>query len=118
MSQINECDYCLAAHSMMAQGIGLGKADVLDARHGKASDSRTDAILKFAAKLVVDRGHAADSDVDGLRTAGLTDGEIGEVIANVALNIFTNYFNHVADTEVDFPAAEPLAEESAALLTN
>jgi hypothetical protein len=49
-----------------------------------------------------------DADVERLRRAGYTDGEVGEVVANVALNIFTN-FNHVAATELDFPAAPDLA---------
>ncbi|MBV9513345.1 MAG: hypothetical protein JO280_04755 [Mycobacteriaceae bacterium] len=51
----------------------------------------------------------ADEDVEQLRRAGYTDGEVGEIVANVALNLFTNYFNHVAATELHFPAAPDLA---------
>ena len=50
-----------------------------------------------------------DADVERLRRAGYTDGEVGEIVANVVLNLFTNYFNHVAATELDFPAAPDLA---------
>lgn len=50
-----------------------------------------------------------DQDVAGLREHGFTDGDIAEIVANTALNIFTNHFNHVADTVVDFPAAPKLA---------
>jgi alkylhydroperoxidase family enzyme len=64
--------------------------------------------LEFARKVVQDRGVVEDADVDQLRQAGYTDGEVGEIVASVALNIFTNYFNHVAGTEVDFPAVPSL----------
>ena len=50
-----------------------------------------------------------DDDVEQRRRAGYTDGQVGEIVANVALNLFTNYFNHVAGTELDFPAAPDLA---------
>ena len=59
--------------------------------------------MAFARKIVEDRGHVSDEDVEEVRRAGYTDGEIAEIVANVAMTIFTNYFNHVADTEVDFP---------------
>ena len=56
-----------------------------------------------------DRGHVSDEDVAEVRRAGYNDGEIAEIVANVALNVFTNYFNRVADTEIDFPAVQSLA---------
>jgi alkylhydroperoxidase family enzyme len=58
---------------------------------------------------VGERGHVSDEDLQALRDEGFSDGDITEVVANVALNIFTNYFNHVADPEIDFPQAECLA---------
>ena len=61
--------------------------------------------MAFARKLVDHRGRVSDADIDLLRQAGYHDGEIGEIVANVALSIFTNYFNNVAETEIDFPAA-------------
>ena len=74
-----------------------------------AADPREQAALALAERIVTERGHVSDDDIDVVRQAGYTDGEITEIVANVALNIFTNYFNHVAETEVDFPAAPPLA---------
>ena len=62
-----------------------------------------DAGLRFAQAIVVQRGEVSDADLASVRKAGYTDGEITEIVANVAVNIFTNYFNHVARTEVDFP---------------
>jgi len=64
--------------------------------------------LSFAKQLVQKRGEIEDEEVDELRQAGYTDGEIAEIVANVALSIFTNYFNHVAETQVDFPEVPAL----------
>ena len=111
VGQKNNCDYCVAAHSAIGAGAGLDEASLVAARQSKSDDSKTDAILKFSTKLVENLGLVSDEDVAFLKSRSLTEGEIGEVVANVALNIFTNYFNHVAETEVDFPepAALPVA---------
>jgi uncharacterized peroxidase-related enzyme len=103
VGQQNECDYCLAAHSAIGTSVGLDQATLIAARQGKASDAKTDAILKFASRLLATHGKVDDEDVNSLTNQGLSEGEIAEVIANVVLNIFTNYFNHVAETEIDFP---------------
>jgi len=52
-----------------------------------------------------------DRDLDAVRAAGFDDGVIAEVVAHVALNIFTNYLNHVAGTDIDFPKVPALAPE-------
>jgi uncharacterized peroxidase-related enzyme len=103
VSEANQCDYCVSAHSFLASKAGLKESDLLDARHGTSSNIRINAALTFARKIVEDRGHVNDEDVDEVRRAGYTDGEIAEIVANVCMSIFTNYFNHVAGTEVDFP---------------
>jgi alkylhydroperoxidase family enzyme len=63
--------------------------------------------LAFAKKGVQNRANVSDQEIDHLRKVGYTDGEIAEVVANVALTVFTNYFNQVAQTDVDFPKIEP-----------
>jgi uncharacterized peroxidase-related enzyme len=108
VSEANQCDYCLSAHTYLGSQAGLSESDLLDARHGTAADERTNAALVFARKVVDDRGHVSDEDVEQLRQAGYNDGQIAEIVANVVLTIFTNYFNHVAGTEVDFPAVPVL----------
>jgi uncharacterized peroxidase-related enzyme len=109
VSEANQCNYCLSAHSFLGRKAGLSETEVLDARHGTAADEKTDAALVFARKIVEDRGHVSDEDVEEIRQAGYTDGEIAEIVANVALSTFTNYFNRVADTDIDFPVAHSLA---------
>ena len=59
--------------------------------------------------VVAQRGHVSDDALNTVRAAGYSDGEIGEIVAHVALNVFTNYFNSVAQTDIDFPIAPELA---------
>ncbi len=111
--QANDCRYCLAAHSLMGKGVGLCEDEIIAARQGTAGDPKEAAAVAFASKIVENRGRVTDGDVEAVRSAGYSDGEITEIIANVALNLFTNYFNHVTDPMIDFPAAPDLASQSA-----
>ncbi len=108
VGEANRCDYCLAAHAALGRLAGLSDEEIADSRTGNSPDSKAQAVLRFAQKLVRDRGFVSDDDVNALRKVGLGDPEISEVVAVVALNLFTNYFNHVAGTEVDFPKVAPV----------
>jgi uncharacterized peroxidase-related enzyme len=103
VAEANGCDYCLSAHTVLGKGAGLSQEDIDRARDAASNDPKTTAILRFARAVVAERGKVAASDLDAFRRAGGTDGEAIEVIANVVLNVFTNYVNLVADTEIDFP---------------
>jgi uncharacterized peroxidase-related enzyme len=109
VGQSNECDYCVAAHSLLGKMAGLQANQLMEARRGvAASDPIGQAALQLARRMLNTRGEVSDADLSAARSAGLNDAQIAEVIAHVALNIFTNYFNRVAHTEVDFPKV-PLA---------
>jgi AhpD family alkylhydroperoxidase len=99
----NLCDYCLSAHMFIGNKVGLTREEITDAIRARAADPKTDAILKLARGIIVERGELTDSELQRARGADLTDGEIVEVVANVVLNIFMNYLDHVARTVVDFP---------------
>jgi uncharacterized peroxidase-related enzyme len=103
VSEIDGCDYCLSAHSALGKGAGLGQGDLDKAREARADDPRLAATLAFAKAITDKRGHVNDEDVDAVRRAGLSDAEMLDVVANVALTTFTNYLNEVAGTEIDFP---------------
>jgi uncharacterized peroxidase-related enzyme len=107
VAESNMCGYCLSVHVSIGDRVGLSEKDITDARRAIAPTARIDAFLKLARNLVVQRGEIGDSDLERARACGLTDGEIVETIANVALNILTNYVNHVARTLVDFPEVKP-----------
>ena len=72
-------------------------------------EAKTAALLKFARTVVSKQGVVDDADVEAVRTAGYGDAEVAEVVAHVALNVFTNYFNNVAGTAIDFPRAPALS---------
>jgi uncharacterized peroxidase-related enzyme len=99
----NGCDYCLSAHTVLGSLTGLTNEALQSAQNGEASDPKSAAALRFALKVVRHRGHLDASEVPLLRSAGFSDAAIVEIIAVVAVNIFTNYFNHIAATEIDFP---------------
>jgi uncharacterized peroxidase-related enzyme len=108
VAQANGCDYCLSAHSAIGRMVGLTAEQIRDSRLGTAVDPKADALIRFARKVVETRGRVSDADLEDVRDAGFDDGAIAEVVAHVALNVFTNYFNNVADTDIDFPTAQPL----------
>ncbi len=103
VGELNGCQYCLSAHSALGKMVGLGEEEIADSRRGVSPDRKTAAVLQFARTVVAERGWVSDDDVASLRAAGTTDAELAEIVGVVALNIFSNYFNHVAGTEVDFP---------------
>jgi len=111
-SEANSCDYCLAALCAIGTGHGLSAADITGGRAAKSSDPKSDAVLKFAKRLVTEKGHVSEEDVRTVKSAGLTDGEIVEVIATVVFGFFTNYLNNALKTDVDFDAATPLARST------
>lgn len=107
VAEINYCGYCLSAHTYIGGKVGLNEKEIADARHVTAASDKTDAILKLARSIIVQRGEVSDADFKAARAAGLGDAEIVETVANVSLNILTNYLNHVARTVVDFPEVKP-----------
>lgn len=105
VGESNDCHYCVAAHTYI--GEKMLKTDIATieaARLGKSEDAKTQAILQFAKTLVNKSGRVTDADVNAVKEAGVTDTEIAEIVAHVALNVLTNYFNNTANTVVDFPA--------------
>jgi uncharacterized peroxidase-related enzyme len=104
VAQVNGCDYCLSAHSYLGLNLArISPEEVALNRSGRSSDPKADAAVRFAAKVVRERGHVSDADLETVRVAGFNDGQIVEIICVVAENIFTNLLNVVADTDIDFP---------------
>jgi uncharacterized peroxidase-related enzyme len=111
VAQANECDYCLAAHSAIGRMTGLTAEQIRDSRLGSAVDPRANALIRLALKVMETRGSVSEADLDEARQGGFDDEVIAEVVANVALDIFTNYFNRMAETDLDFPKAPELNPE-------
>lgn len=105
VASANECHYCMSAHKFIATNLGVDTFEAGRNLAGQSSNARTEAILQFVRAVVAGRGRIEDSagELSHLRGHGVTDEEIVEIIANIALNLYTNYFNQIVDTEIDFP---------------
>ncbi|MGE8546147.1 carboxymuconolactone decarboxylase family protein [Alcaligenes sp. WGS1538] len=102
----NRCEYCLAAHTALGGKAGLSEETLAKAQKGQSDDPRTAAALAFVLKLVDKRGQVSEADVQAVRQAGFDEGQVVELIAVTALNLFTNYVNVALDVPVDFKAVE------------
>ena len=102
------CEYCVAAHTVVGKMAGMSIEETIAARRGKLNDPKLNALATFVLALHEKRGWMSDEDVAAFRDAGYGDAHISEVIAVYALNILTNYINHVNQTEIDFPEPPPL----------
>ena len=102
----NSCTYCASAHTAIGGKLGVSSAELASNLKGESDDAKTQAAINFVTTVVKNRGWIEDDAVAKVRSAGYTDGEVVEMIAVIAHNIFTNYFNHIAQTEVDFPRVE------------
>lgn len=102
----NACEYCLAAHSALGRKAGASAEEMTDAQVGRSADPKTQAALQFALKLVDARGQVTQADVQGLRDVGFSDEAVVEILAHVALNLFTNYVNVALAVPVDFPSVK------------
>jgi uncharacterized peroxidase-related enzyme len=104
VSEAVACDYCVAAHTMIGGKTGLSQETMSAVRQGlPTGDARSDALAAFARSLVTTRGTTTDSVVVDVRAAGITDAEIVDTLLVISAITFTNLFNRVNDTTLDFP---------------
>ena len=107
VAEINGCGYCLSAHTYMGKNLAkLDDAEITANRSGASTDPKADAAVRFAAKVVRERGHVSNPDLQAVKAAGFDDAQIVEIVLHVALNTLTNYVNEVAKTAIDFPVVE------------
>ena len=101
-SALNRCEYCTAAHSMIASGRGVSRAEIKNLQGGlPLEDHKLEALRRFTETIVEQRGWASDVDLKSFFEAGFTKAQVFEVIFGVALKTLTNYANHVAKTPVN-----------------
>jgi uncharacterized peroxidase-related enzyme len=91
VAEANGCAYTLSSQIAAARRAGVDEDAIADARHGRAADARTDAVLRFANALVYAHGNVSDTELAALRAAGFCDGEIIEIVSNVGFQLLTNY---------------------------
>jgi uncharacterized peroxidase-related enzyme len=104
VAEVNGCDYCLSAHTYLAKNLAkLDDAEIAANRIGASYDPKADAAVRFAAEVARKRGHLGSGDLDAASQAGWSNAELIEIVQHVALNCWTNFFNEVFKTDIDFP---------------
>jgi AhpD family alkylhydroperoxidase len=110
VSEVNSCEYCLAAHTVIGKMNGFTDAQVLEIRGGTASfDNKLDALARLVKNIAIKRGHADPALVDAFLAAGWTKENLVDVVAIIGDKTVTNYLHGVTGVPVDFPAATKLS---------
>ncbi len=102
----NACSYCASAHTALGARAGIASEEMTANLRGESADTKTRVALQFVRSVVATRGLVPDGDLERVRRAGFSDGQIAEIVALIALNVFTNYFNQIAATTIDFPLVD------------
>ncbi|MFD6390345.1 carboxymuconolactone decarboxylase family protein [Nocardia sp. NPDC060259] len=109
----NGCEYCVSAHTMRAAKMGFTPEAIAATRAGDADNPHAEGVLRFAREVLRTGGRVSDEQLAAARNSGVSDGELAEAVGHVALNVLSNYFNHVARPELDFPLVPTPAKEAA-----
>ena len=108
VSQVNGCDYCLAAHTRVGKAHGLTDDQIAAIRQGRPDDDKLAALVTFTLNILETKGNVDDGQLQAFRDAGYTDAHVGDVLTLVAQKTLSNYFNHVHQTKLDFEPAPPV----------
>jgi uncharacterized peroxidase-related enzyme len=105
VSGVAGCDYCVAAHSLLGKLAGLKPDELKNIRDGNPTgDAKRDALIRFVRKLAQSSGTVSDEDFAAIKAAGYSDAQLVEISLAFATTVFTNVFNRINDTQIDFPA--------------
>ncbi|GJL78636.1 MAG: alkyl hydroperoxide reductase AhpD [Nitrospinaceae bacterium] len=110
VAEFNGADYCVSARCAMGKCTGLTDEEIQDSRLGQSPDRKTEAVLRFVRKVLDSKGNVSSDEIKRLKNLGFTDEAITEIIANGVFVLFSNYFNNVAGTVIDFPKAKKLED--------
>jgi uncharacterized peroxidase-related enzyme len=115
VSQVNECAYCLAAHTALGKMNGFSDAQIIEIRTGTATfDAKFDALARLTRAIAINRGHADQKIVDAFLAAGWTKANLVDVIVTIGDKTVSNYLHAATRVPVDFPAAPALEAQMAA----
>ena len=106
IAEENNCNYCLSAHTAIGKMNGLSDEQTELNRKGLSTDKKIEAGLKLAQSITKNRGNISTEEISAAKAAGYNDSDILEIVLNVVSNTLTNYVNHIAETEIDFPVVE------------
>ena len=105
VAEINGCGYCLSAHTYLGKNFAkLDDAEIIANRNGSSNDPKADAAVRFAARVTQLRGHVSDGDLEAVKAAGYTEQQLVDISLAIAVITFTNVFNRINNTELDYSA--------------
>ena len=108
-SQVNNCRYCLSAHTAIAQMQGFTEEQILEIRRAEVTfNLKFDALAKFVKSTVEHRGRATEQAKEALFAAGYTEANLVDIVMVIGDKIISNYLHNLTDLEIDFPVAEEL----------
>lgn len=108
VSEAYGCTYCLAAHTLLGKKAGLTDEQAISIRRGSPQQPKLAALVRFVNTAIQPKGRISDEDLRAMKAAGYNDAQITEALLVVAQTVFTNLFNRVHQTPLDFPAAPGL----------
>ncbi len=111
MAEANSCQYCVSAHATLGEKAGLSEEEILKARQGGSADAKADAAVTFARAVLDNQGEVTAVEIQAVKDAGYGDADIMEIIANVAMNVWTNFLGKAGRIDIDFPEVALLGDE-------
>lgn len=108
VSEAYGCEYCLAAHSLLGKKAGLTDQEIISVRRGISQQPKLAALVRFVSAAIPPHARISDDQLRAVQAAGYSDAQITEALLTVAQTVFTNLFNRVHQTTVDFPGAPKL----------
>ena len=110
VSQVNDCEYCLAVHTALGKMVGFTEAQILEIRRGRASfDPKLDGLARFVREVAEKRGRVSATATDAFLAAGWSQANLVDAIMVVGDKSISNYLHGATKIPVDFPAAEKIA---------
>lgn len=111
VSEVNQCAYCLAAHSVIGKMVGFTEDQILQIRAGVAPfDARLDALARLVRNVALQRGHADDAVLQAFFEAGWNAGNLVDVMVVIGDKTVSNYLHSTTKIPVDFPTAVALTD--------
>jgi uncharacterized peroxidase-related enzyme len=108
VSETYGCTYCLAAHTLLGKKAGLTDEQAISIRRGAPQQPKLGALVKFVNTAIQPKGRVSDDDLRAVKAAGYNDAQITEALLTISQTVFTNLFNRVHQTPLDFPAVPSL----------
>ncbi len=107
VSQVNNCLYCLSAHTQLAKMNGFSDEQILELRAGKASfDVKLNALVEFTQTVAMNKGKVTDDVKENLFDVGYTEANLIDIVFVIGDKIISNYIHNIAQFEIDFPLAQ------------